>query len=240
MSVTVLETSVLTGAVAVRAWDDVLGRPTETPCTVTALRAADQVAVAQAVPHVSGLYGILRLAPGDYDLLVVPLAATFLPTRLRITVPPGASTIKVDAHLRPSPFYFPPPHSVVLRGTLAFDPIPRRPARWAGIFASLGTGPVVVARSNAHGDFVVILQAPEPDSDGNITLQDATLEIHAATPGAALADDDFSDLPRDDGSLSDLKSRQPLRDTLTESSLGAGSAESLNSPHGPDWIVLLT
>jgi hypothetical protein len=245
-------------AVNIRIWDAVLARPTDAACMVTVLEPGGGVRVARAEALGAGLYGFAGLAAGEYLLLIQPLADTFLPslTQLRVggatatattaAVTTGAAAV-VTAHLRPSPQYVPPVHAIALRGTLAFDLAPRRPARWAALFARLPGGPVSWTRSDGRGDFMLVLEPP-PAADGASAAArrrpaptQATVEIHAELPAgpAAAPADDHTRLPRDDGSIVEVKARQPLRATLTPAGLVPGSVVSLNSPHGFDWVVLL-
>jgi len=212
------------GVAAVRIWDAMENRPSSTACNVTALRTADLHPIASAVMHAGGIHGFLELRPGTYKLLVEPISQAYVPS-LRTLVIPSAPTppVFLDARLRPSPSYGRQAHAAVLRGTVQWTAT-KRPARWACIFGWLfpTAGPTTPinatwTRTNARGEFALILRHPPPNSDGDVPAYTASLEIHATTPPPAtdLADDDFSDLVVDDGTDAAVQARQPLSRTVS-------------------------
>lgn len=212
------------GVAAVQIWDAVQNRQSMTACKVTALRTADLYPVATAVMHSGGVHGFLELRSGAYKLLVEPTSQAYIPS-LRTLVVPNAPTAPVflDARLRPSSTYGRQAHAAVLRGTVQWT-VTRRPARWACIFGWLfpTAGPTTPigatwTRTNARGEFALMLRHPPPNHDGDVPAYTASLEIHATTPPPAtdLADDDFSDLVVDDGSDADVQARQPLSRTVS-------------------------
>ncbi len=238
-----IERTRLIGAAAVQTWDAVLGRQVDVPCEVMALSASSGRPVQRAVSHPSGLQSFLTLKPGLYRLLLVPRARGYLPSLRALSLPPDAAApVWVDAPLRPAPEY---PNiragSVVLRGTLQWKPQspggPTPPARWALVRGQLedaqqpGTAlSSAWTRSNAHGDFALLLAAPEPDSDGRRPLLNAVVELGGTPPlpGTLLAEHDYSDLTLDDGTDDELFAREPSRRTLT-TQIVPGKQYSLNT-----------
>lgn len=250
--------SILRGTAAVQLWDAFTGRPLQAPCDVTAVRAADGTPVAQAERHHSaGLQGLLLLGAGDYRLQLVPRTGAYVPSLRSLKVLPGGPAVGVDALLRPGPAYSEVPRgAVVLRGTVQWGtppgapvPAPLPPGRWVLVSGRLqrttgGGGVLATAwtRADARGDFVLMLVAPGPDTDGKRPAMNAVVEFHGTSPAATaprLADDDYSDLVLDDGSDSDVLARQPVRHTETLLDVKPGQEKSLNTvtytvqPAGP-------
>lgn len=228
--------SVLVGAAALRLWDAVAERPTDAAATVTALRDPDRAPIARAVAHGSGLHGFLTLRPGAYQVLVQPSSPRFLPSLRSLTIlAPPAAPVRLDAALRPSAAYGPPPHSVALRGTVEWQS-PVVPARWAVIFgwianAATPATPIRSAwtRTDGKGEFVLFLRSSPPNSDGIVPALVAVVEIHAAAPVApALAADDLADLGLDDGNDAAIRALLPLRRTLPATPVKPGDELSLN------------
>jgi hypothetical protein len=213
-----------TGVAAIQIWDAVQDRPSATACKVTALRTSDRHPIATAVMHAGGVHGFLALRTGTYNLLVEPASSAYLPSMRTLVVPAApAPPVVLDARLRPSPMYGRQAHSAVLRGTVQWTAT-RRPARWACIFGWLfrTLGPLTPigatwTRTNARGEFALVLRHPPPNSDGAMPDYTASLEIHATTPPPAtdLADNDFSDLIVDDGTDTAVQGRQPLSRTVS-------------------------
>jgi hypothetical protein len=213
-----------TGVAAIQIWDAVQDRPSSTACRVTALRTSDRHPIATAVMHAGGVHGFLQLRPGSYQLLVQPASSAYVPS-LRTLVVPAAPVppVFLDARLRPSSMYGRQGHGAVLRGTVQWAAT-RRPARWACIFGwlfpTLGPPTPIGAtwtRTNARGEFALLLRHPPPNSDGEVPAYTATLEIHATSPPPStdLADDDLSDLVVDDGTDEDVRARQALSRTVS-------------------------
>lgn len=212
-----------TGVAAIQIWDAVQDRPSITACKVTALRTTDLAPIATAVMHSGGVHGFLRLRASTYKLLIEPSSPAYLPSMRTLIVPAApAPPVLVDARLRPSSMYGRHAHSAVLHGTVQWS-TGKRPVRWACIFGwlSLSAGPVTQigatwTRTDAHGEFALILRHPPPDSDGKLPAYTATVQIRTAAPPAAeLAEDDFSDLTVDDGTDADVQTRQPLARTVS-------------------------
>jgi hypothetical protein len=238
-----IERTRLVGAAAVQAWDAVLGRQVDVRCEVTALSASSGKPIQRAVSHASGLQSFLTLKPGLYRLLLVPRTRGYLPSLRALSLPPDAAApLWVDAPLRPAPDY---PNigvgTVVLRGTLQWNPqspeAPAPPVRWALVRGRLEDAqqPGVVlsrawTRSNARGDFALLLAAPEPDSDGRRPSLNAVVEVGGTPrpPGASLAEEDYSDLALDDGTDDEIFAREPSRRTLT-AQVVPGRQYSLNT-----------
>lgn len=240
MSFTELETSRLRGALAVRPWDAVLDRPTELPCRVTALRAADRVAIGPAVRHTGGLFGFLKLkTPKTYLVLVEPLGGTLLPSLRQVNVPVGGLPVALSARLLPAPTYAAPRHSVILRGTVYFKLPSPRPARWVAVFGRLAkkTAPATTiasawTRTDGRGEFALPLRTTPPDADGKLPVFQASLEFFAPAPDpkAPLLDAaDLSDLPVDADTDAGNRAPAPARRAIGPITVAPGDDLSINA-----------
>jgi len=248
-----------TGVAAIQIWDAVQDRPSITACRVIALRMADLYPIATAVMHSGGVHGFLRIRPGTYKLLIEPVSSSYLPSMRTLVIPAApAAPVFVDARLRPSATYGRQAHSAVLRGTVQWGAT-KRPVRWAGIFGRLfrTSGPQTPVatswtRTNARGEFALVLRHPSPDSDGLVPGYTASLDIYATIPPSAtdLADDDYADLVPDDGSDQEVQARQTNRRTVStpcmpddDLSLNADSYTTTNPLTGVTLshkVILLT
>jgi hypothetical protein len=237
--ITVLESSWLTGALAVRAGDSFSGRPLEYGYgTVTALRPSDRKSLAAAVLHTTGVQGFLTLRASSYYILVEPAAMAFLPSLRSVTIPlaPGEPII-MPVPLRTSPSYPALAGTIVARGTVLWNRTPKLPARWVSIFAKLldATAGTTLAsawtRADGRGEFSVVITAPTPDADGNSNGMNLSVEVHGTPPPAgavALPTGDRSDLPLDDGDDVGVLAREALQRTLTSSGVHPGDVVSIN------------
>jgi hypothetical protein len=238
MTLRVLETSRLRGALAVRPWDPVIEQPTETPCRVSALRNPDRVPVVPAVRHTAGLFGFLTLrSPATYLVRIEPLAGDFLPSLRKVSIPAGGLPVPLTARLSPSPRYRSPRHSVTLRGTLYWNLTSPIPVRWAAVFASLADvkAPGVAlssgwTRSDGRGEFAVPLRTTPPNGDGKLASFTATIDVHAPPPVAGAPSDpaDLSDLPIDADTDAANRAPAPPRRTIGSIAVAPGDDLSLN------------
>lgn len=229
------EQLVLRGSVALLPFDPLAMRPADVPCVVTAL--PPRGAAVPAVAHTTGLYGFSRLSPGVYRFLLRPAGGGLLPSLRTLTLPrqPAEGGIVIAA-LRPGPTYPVPRGAITLRGTLLWRRPTLTPARFAAVFCVLGadkngatrTVHRTWTRSDANGDFSLVLLAEPPSGEGTRDPLRATVTIHAGPPTGA-SGDDLSDLPSDDGSEDELRARQPAaRAPLVVTGLAPGQTLSLN------------
>jgi hypothetical protein len=223
-----IEISALRGALGVQPWDPLRDCRIQDPCRVTALRP-DGTAVATAVRHSTGIQGFLQLRAGSYRVLTVPLVAQYLPSLRSVTIPMPAPAW-LDAMLRSSPAYAGVPYgAAVVRGTLQWGPVPAAPVRaalppvrWATVYAWVESADAPGAvfdiswtRSSPRGEFALFVRVAQPHDDGASPVCTAHLEVHATAP-ASLAprdDDDYTDLPLDDGSDAAIRAALPLKFT---------------------------
>jgi hypothetical protein len=239
-----IEHSIAFGIAVIRMWDAVEDRPCDCPTRVRALRASDLHPIATATMHPGGVHGFLKLAPGTYELLTEPLRRGFLPCMRTLTIPPlpppgspPPPPIPLDVKLRSSSRYVRPNHTAAVRGTVQWSST-KQPARWACIFGWLQrvAGPptaigATFTRTDARGEFQLILRHPPPNSDGTVFEYEVHVEVHATTPPptTTLADDDYSDLPLDDGTDAAIRAAQPLSRLLTPTLCQPGDDLSLNT-----------
>lgn len=221
-----LENSVLLGALGVQPWDPLRDCRIQDPCVVTAMRL-DGVTVATAVRHSTGIQGFLKLRAGSYRVLTVPLVPQYLPSLRSVTIPMPAPAWQ-DVMLRSSPAYFGAPYGMaILRGTLQWGPLPLLPiraalppVRWATVYAWVESSDAPGAvfdvswtRSSTRGEFALFVRVAPPHDDGASPGCTAHLEVHASTPASPVVrdDDDYRDLPLDDGTDAAIRAAMPLK-----------------------------
>ena len=259
-----VETRALIGALGVQPWDPLRDRRIWDPCVVTAVRTDG--ATATAVPHSTGIQGFLRLGAGSYRVLTVPRVAQYLPSLRSVTLPMAAPAW-LDALLRPSPAYSDAPYGMaVVRGTLQWGPIPAPPirapllpVRWATVYAWVESAdaPGVMfdvswTRSTARGEFALFVRVAPPHDDGASPVCTAHVEVHADTPVPLVprADDDYTDLPLDDGSDAAIRAAMPLKFSK-DVVVAAGDDRSINqhvydvtppgsAPVAPQNVIVIT
>jgi hypothetical protein len=260
-----LEKSVLLGALGVQPWDPLRDCRIPDPCVVTALRP-DGTTVATAVRHSTGIQGFLKLRAGSYRVLTVPQVPQYLPSLRSATIPMPAPAW-LDVMLHSSSAYAGVPYGMaVLRGTLQWGPVPPPPVRaalppvrWATIYASVESADAPGAvfdvswtRSSARGEFALFVRIAPPHDDGVSPACTAHLEVHAGIPASPLvrADDDYRDLPLDDGADAVIRAAMPLRFSK-DVVVAAGDDLSINqhvydvvppgsAPAAPQNVIVIT
>lgn len=260
-----LERRAQAGALAVQPWDPLRDGRIEDPCIVTALRP-DGVPVMTAVRHSTGVQSFLELRAGKYHVRTIPQVSGYLPSLRSVTMP-MPSPAWLDVMLRSSSAYGGMRQGMaLLRGTLQWGPLPTPPiraalppVRWATVYAWVESADTPGAvfdvswtRSSACGEFALFVRVAPPDDKGGLPVCTAHLEIHADTPAspAPRAEDDYSDLPLDDGDDDAIRGAMPLKFS-TAVIVAAGDDRTINQhvydvtppgsvPVAPQNVIVIT